>query len=637
MSSSTDQNISATDINANSATINSITSDSIVNHNTLTTDGITVGGTAAIGGNLVANGSATIHGALNAMGGISFGDVAFLQDGTDFTIRGSLSVRGPAVFSYDSIIGHDTFIRSSNGETVTEGIISAQNMRACNRLFVGDSPFEVNANSRTLQADTFQATFAKVVAAKAEVANGRFATLRCTEHAQLADADIATVNVTDTLTAHDIQAQSFTAIAEFLAKGLTVDGSAKIIGGVVISGANQKEAALCVDNLPAVFNHGIKVYHKSGVLAQTLTVFGTTNTTGTAEEETIADRYALITDIGVRSKFQGDVLVRDANVILDNSPLLAEKIVVAPVSTFVTNADTLEILRGGDGFDVQAENQITYDASDEDEDTVEVRTADTIRTRGETVYTGRMVDITSPQSTATRSAVRGLSTRKQLRAVNLSEMTKAFRIKQGPAKYRLDAGGNVLLKKAVIEKVQASKIAANEIVAHTFKTDTFQMTNVAVEGVMAAQEGVSIGDPAANTGTSEIYGEVYNYGNMVNKDASTVEFREQATQKFTNASALKVEEGASLIVDEGAYASLHGLVELDMANLVLFNSKTGKRYKLIMRDAEGAEGDDTGDIAVEFGEIVAEDPVVTTVAEDTRNRATLRADLEEFQARLKRI
>ena len=642
--SSTEQNISAVEVDATHATINSINSGSIVNTNTITTEGLTVDGSALVQGNLVTNGSATIYGALKAIGGISFGDVAFIHDGTDFTINGNLSVKGSAIFGFDSIIGHDSFIRGSDGREIEEGVISAHNLRASNRLFVGDSSFEVNAIGRTLDADTFTATFADVKSAKTTIANGVITTLRSSDAHFDNLAEFVNAKITGVLTANEIQVQSFTAISEFLAKGLTVDGSAKITGGLVISGANQLEAALCVNNMPAIFNHGIKVYHKSGVLAQTLTVFGTTNTLGTGTEESDEEKYAFNTDIGVQSRFQGDVLVKDATVKLNNSPLLAERIVVAPVSTIVTKADTLNILKSGDGFDVHAESQLTYDSSRVDEDDLAgvARSSKDIRERAATPYTGRIVDLSSTRSAALTAKARAkdLMARKQARAISVTEMTRPFRVHSDEGtQYRLDAGGNVLLKKAIIEKVQASKLSANEIVADTFRTNNFAMENVLVEGVVTAKEGASIGNAEDNSGTSEVYGDVYNYGNVVNKDASVVEFRDQASQRFAASSTLLIQDQASFRTMQGSYISLHGLVEIDMDELILVSSKTGKKYKFMLRDAENAEGDNPGDIAMEFGEITETEraPVMTTESIDTRNKATLRADLEEFQARLKRI
>lgn len=401
---------------------------------------------------------------------------------------------------------------------------------------------------------------------------------------------------------------------------------------------------MCVNNMPAIFNHGIKVYHKSGVLAQTLTVFGTTNTLGTGTEESDEEKYAFNTDIGVQSRFQGDVLVKDATVKLNNSPLLAERIVVSPVSTIVTKADTLNILKNGDGFDVHAESQLTYDSTGVDEDDLAgvARSSKDIRERAATPYTGRIVDLSSTRSAALTAKARAkdLMARKQARAISVTEMTRPFRVHSDEGtQYRLDAGGNVLLKKAIIEKVQASKLSANEIVADTFRTNNFAMENVLVEGVVTAKEGASIGNAEDNSGTSEVYGDVYNYGNVVNKDASVVEFRDQASQRFAASSTLLIQDQASFRTMQGSYISLHGLVEIDMDELILVSSKTGKKYKFMLRDAENAEGDNPGDIAMEFGEITETEraPVMTTESIDTRNKATLRADLEEFQARLKRI
>ena len=640
--SSTEQNISATSVTADSANIGAINSGSITNTNGIKTDSLGVEGSALIGGNLSVNGAAEIMGALNAHGGISFNNVAFIRDGGDFSVNGTLTTTNGANFGNESIIGVDTWTQDIHGKDIFEGVISAQNLRAANRIFVGDSPFEINAISRKLLADTFEAVFAKVVAAQLKATNATIANLTIAD-GLLTNFKANNAEITGTLTAAEIQVQSFTAISEFYTKGLTVDGSATISGGVTINGAGRNEGALVVNNFPAVFNHGVRVYHKAGVVSQTLSIIGTTDTEGTGNEETAANKYALTTAIGVRSKFQGDVFVQDSNVVLDNSTLLAEKILVTPISIPVDNADTLQILKSGDGFDVHAEKQLTYASeTTDDEDIAGCRTSDEIRTRAAQPYVGKAVDITSPVNALANARARAkeMLARKQARAISVAAMTKAFKVKSGNAEYRLDAGGNVLLKKAIIEQVQASKLSANEIVADTFRTNNFAMDNVAVQGVVTAKEGASIGDAATNTGTSEVYGDVYNYANNVHKDESTVEFQDQATAKFADNTTLKVADGAALIVDDGACASLHGQVEIDLSKLVLFNSVTGRRYHLVLRDAIDAEGDEPGDIALEFGEIKEETPAPVASNEEgmvTQRKATLRADLAEFQAKLKRI
>lgn len=650
MSSSTEQNITATSISADSGTFGAINSGSIVNDNTIKTDALTVDGSALVGGNLNVNGAVEVFGPLNVKGGISFNDVAFIRGDGDFVVNGTLTCTKGAIFGNDSIIGTDYLgTIDRNNKKITEGVISAQNLRAANRLLVGDSPFEVNALTRTVLGDQFTASFAKVIATKLSAASSELASVRAADVAVTGLLE-ATKAKFDLLNANEIQVQSFTATAEFATKGLVVDGSAVISGGVTINGAGRNEGALVVNNFPAVFNWGVYVHHKNGVSTQTLTIIGTTDSEGTGQEETQANKYAFNTAIGVRSKFQGDVLVQDAKVILDNSPLLAEKILVTPISIPVEHADTLQILKSGDGFDVHAESQMTYEAetvATEDDETsgATYRTQAEIKARGAQPYVGRAVDITSPVDALANAKARSrdILARRQARAISVRDMTKAFRVKTGDAQYRLDAGGNVLLRKAIIEQVQASKLSAHEIVADTFRTNNFQMENVAVDGVVTAKDGLSVGTPATEldpaSGSTEFYGEIFNYAHVTNKDDSCVEFVDQSTQKFNDGTTLKLASGASLIVDDGAYASLHGEVELDMNKLVLLNSATGRRYRLILRDAVETEGDEPGDIAMEFSEIKEEEkvPVATTVSEGTRARATLRADLEEFQARLKRI
>ena len=119
--SSTEQNISATSVTADSANIGAINSGSITNTNGIKTDSLGVEGSALIGGNLSVNGAAEIMGALNAHGGISFNNVAFIRDGGDFSVNGTLTTTNGANFGNESIIGVDTWTQDIHGKEIPRG------------------------------------------------------------------------------------------------------------------------------------------------------------------------------------------------------------------------------------------------------------------------------------------------------------------------------------------------------------------------------------------------------------------------------------------------------------------------------------------------------------------------------------
>lgn len=637
--SSTEENISAVSVTADTATFGNINSHSIVNKNAITTDTLTANGSAQIGGNLNVNGSVQVMGTVIAKGGISLNDVAMVREEGDFLVKGVLTCMKGANF------GHETIITSQYFGDVLEGVISANNIRATNRLIVGDSPFEINSAERRVKGDTFSAYFRNVIADRVNAARSQIQSLNVTEKAEISNADIATASV-NIMTANEIQVQSFTATAQFFTRGLTVDGSATVTGGVTINGAGMKEGALVVSGYPAVFNNGIKVYSKEGALVQTLNIIGTVDTTGHDNAETNEDLYAFNTAIGVRAKFQGDVDICDSDLTVDNGAILAEKIVLQPISVVEQDCSTLTLLKSGDGWDKHVDKNVAYPEADtdvSDEDDIHVDTVEEVEQRAAEPWVGHAVDITSERNAlalARERKAKLLSTRKA-RAYSIAQMARAFQIKATAPEYRIDAGGNILAKNAVIQNVRTSKATIHEVVADTIRTNNFEMANVAVVGRVQTQEGLTI-----SGGSSELKGHIVDYSTTTHRADSSHEFREQATATFHKGSTLKIADGGALITDDDAAVSLHGEIEIDLAKLVLYNSINGRRYQLILRDAVDEEGDEPGDIAMQFNEIKdadeegeegSENATPVTVAGTTRAKAQLNDDLVEFQARLKRI
>ena len=637
--SSTEQHIRAASITADSGTIKAIGSQSIVNDNALTTETLTVSGSAQVGGNLNVNGAIQVNGQLKLTGAVSFNDVALIDSNSDFTLNGKINANA-ACFRHDSIIGEDTF------DGVWEGLISANNIRATNRLFVGDSPFKVDANARTVDADTFRASFAKVVTDVAKVASAEVETLRATGTTMLAKAEVADLEAA-LLVAKEIQVQSFSAVGlPTIKDDLDIMGNAKIEGGLTIMGANDREGGLVVNNFPAVFNWGIKVYHENGVLTQTLNVVGKSNTNGTSTPD--EDYFALNTAIGIKSRFQGDVLVNDSKVVLSNSSLLVERdIDVGPLPNKDSGdypSTVLSVKGKGDGFDQFVADQITYTSeaseSQEDQD-AGYTTREKIEARAAQPYDGPVMDITTPAEDLALARVRMARTakEKQIRDEKLRAATRSFEIKAGVGKrYRLDAGGNALLKKAVVEEVTASTVSAAEICADTLRVNNFEMANSRVVGTMEATEGAVIGSDSDSR--SQVMGTVYNYGKIVHKGGARVNFEKSSMLTIENGGDVQVK--GTFTTSDGSVVNLHGEVEIDISKLVLFDSVSGKRFKINIRpgdyytgEVDSAEGDE---YVLEY--LAQEQPrtvPVMTNEDVTKKQQTLRADLREFQEKLKRI
>ena len=618
--------ISVTSITADAGNIQSINSDSITNSGSISTDTLATSGHANVGGNLNVNGNIQVYGRVILPKTVAFSDVAYLADDV-FVVRSDLIVEGAAEFPRDTHIATETF---NNTE---EGIISVQNIRAANRIIVGDSALKIDAPKKTITADTFTEILHKLVSDKAEIASLTFETARGDE-SFFNSTEIANLIATNAQI-KKLAVEDFTAATQFTTKDLVIDGSAIVSGGITINGASRNEGALVVNSYPGIFNRGIKVFSREGIVTQTISVIGTTDTTGNTTSETVENRYALITAPGVRSMFQGPVTVQDANVTFDNAPVVGEKVVITDLTNTSDTTPSLEIRKGNYNWDGYVDGQLTYGETEE-QSSDEFITEDDIRARGLEPYVGRANDKTSKVSsrgTSKRNSVNGKLLAKT-RSVNVSAIAKPFTVKTNGANYRIDSAGNILARKAVIEEIRSNKIVANELTASTFRTGNFVTDNVSVGGVVNAASGASV------AGTSQLDGTLYNRAEVINRDTAKVVFQDQSSETFKNGSILKVQAGGSLVTDANSVVSIHGDVEIDMANLVLIDSRTGKRYRFLLRDATEEEADNLGEVTMEFGEIEPEatrEPVATTIASATKARRALSDELEAFQARLQKI
>ena len=632
--SSTEQNLSAVTITADSANIGAITSGSITNRNAVNTSTLHATGSALVGGNLNVNGSAQIDGTLLVKGGLSFNDVAVISDEGEFVIKGMLNAPEGADFGHETLITTQKF----DGDVI-EGVITANNIRATNRLIVGDSPLEINSMERKVKGDTFTATFDTVIAATLKAALARVETLNVTGKADIKYLEGGEASI-ELVKADELQVQKFMAMNELFTKGIALDGSAVVSGGITINGSGRDEGALVVNNYHAVFNNGIKVWSKEGALVQTLNIVGTTDTDGTSATESAANKYAFNTAIGVRSRFQGDVEVVNAKAIFDNTPVFAENITVAPLNS-LSDTTALKILKTGEGWDVYVDSQVNYESVTTGDNDLDITTEEEIEEHAAAEYEGKAVDITSQRNAyaAAKARSQEMALQRKARAISVAEQAKAFKIKSGATHYRLDAGGNILVKNAVAENIKASNLTVHSIVANDFKTTNLELDNISVVGRMQTGTGITVAG-----GTSEVSGKVYNYADTTHKHEAATEFLDQSTATFKDNTTLKIGDGASFITDEDANVSLRGDILLDLSKLRLYNPVSGKQYRLTLRDAQGEEGVHDGDIAMQIEVISQEEPPVAettdeppTAASTARARATLRADLEEFQEKLRRI
>ncbi len=131
----------------------------------------------------------------------------------------------------------------------------------------------------------------------------------------------AAVVKTSKLFLEDITGLNIMASNSLTTKDLLVNGGATVQNGISIQGADSNGVALTVNGGEIVANRGI-VSHTRNNRFQTMQIMGS----GT--EHDVCFRV----DRNVDSVFEGDVTIDGSRLILDNSKLVTDNIVVTPLS-----------------------------------------------------------------------------------------------------------------------------------------------------------------------------------------------------------------------------------------------------------------------------------------------------------------
>ena len=164
---------------------------------------------------------------------------------------------------------------------------------------------------------------------------------------------------------------------------------------------------------------------------------------------------------------------------------------------------------------------------------------------------------------------------------NNPNVPKQFSIKQGL--HRIDHNGNSLFKNIVSENARIARLAAYDLKVNRFSTDKLNVTSLAANVVdtdnLLKSRAIAEFDGVVNT-SADVF---------VEKD-SKVNVAEGAKVTFQNGSSLELKNGAEFKMGSDSSVKLSGDIQLDLNKLVFFDSKTGRKYRISFRDAEGIEG-----------------------------------------------
>lgn len=310
----------------------------------------------------VANGNMQVNGNLEVSDQLTVGNFKILGDnhlpvfsssGVFFSFRKACEFTKAVQFNNgQTLIGYET--------TYGSAYVGSPTIQAGDRLVVGDSTFKVTDNDRTIIADTYKMSLARLVAdvvtSKKETTDLLETTDAKVTRELVAQDVYADTIKTNKLYLENISGLNLQAASQMSTKDLIVGGSAKIQNGVTIMGKGSANgAALTVNGGEIVANKGI-VSHTGNNKFQTMQIMGS----GTDHD------VCFRIDKNVDSLIEGDVTIQDSKLILENSKFVADTIIVTPLSEIneETQSSGVRITTSG-GWETYKEGMLAVQEPDE--------------------------------------------------------------------------------------------------------------------------------------------------------------------------------------------------------------------------------------------------------------------------------
>lgn len=476
---------------------------------------------------------------------------------------GNVSFKGYCKFAEDcEFNGGQTLI----GVETTYGTayIGSPTVQVGNRLVVGDSLFRVLAEDRTIVADTFSMTLAKLDVDKVRVDNLVADLLKVSNIKLSGKLDTAYVAADEVHTpkveASQANFAKVRASDSVTTKDLVVSGQTKMGDGLVIDGSGTTGTSLTVNGGQIVANEGI-VSHTANNRFQTLNVMGS----GTDHE------VCFRVDRNVDSVFEGDVTIENANLILDGSKLVVDKIMVSSLKDGATHG--LDLSSDGSDWETYRDSMVVEEKAEE---SARAAQYDPYAQVAEAIQ--RNADNYAAVERAVKSILNPISYLDEQRDSNVPAR---FSIK--PGVHRIDSAGDALLRNVVAESGRFSSLSAYEFKANQFQADKLVVTSV-------ASNVVDTDNLLKARGIAEFDGVVNSKADVFVEGGSQVSVADGAKVEFRKGSTLKIQDGASFEVGTSSPVSLKGDVELDIARLVLLDSTTGRKYRLNFVESETCDG-----------------------------------------------
>lgn len=529
-------------------------------------------------GTYVANGSMKVKGNLEVETQLTTSVLKVLGDnqlpvvstsGSAISFKKAVEFLKPVQFNNGkTIIGMET--------TYNSAYVGSQTIQAGDRLVVGDSLFKVDADTRSVIADTFKMTLARLnvdkLVSKKEVSDFVDAKKVQVTEELVAQEIFADTIKTNRLRLDNICSRGFQASEELTTRDLIVGGSAKVENDITIMGKGAANgAALTVNGGEIVANKGI-VSHTRNNRFQTLQIMGS----GTDHD------VCFRIDKNVDSVIEGDVTIQDSKLVLDNSKLATDNIVVTPLSEIASDDPLSGIqITTQQGWEDYKESmvQVVEAGSSTEEEYDPVQQVGDAIARNESNY--------AKIHSTVKSLVNPIT---YLMEQNDSNIPKRFNVKSGV--YRIDNNGNALLRNMVAETGTFSKLEAYKFNVNRLQVDKLVTTAV-------ASNVVHTDNLLKSEGIAEFDGVVNSAADVFIESGSNVNVDENAKMTFQSGSSLVIQDGARFEMGSDTTVRMGGDVEIDLNKLVFVDSATGRKFKISFRDAHESEG---GGIVMDYSE-----------------------------------
>ena len=491
----------------------------------------------------------------------------------DENTRKAILSTGGDVISFKKACDFHNPVQFNNGKTLigidttyNSAYVGSPTIQAGERLVVGDSMFKITTDQRKIIADTFNMTLR---ALDVNFLNTKKQTADLIEAKDIkASNDIIGKTIyadaikSNKLFFDKITSNDFISNTSVTTKDLIV-GNVKVENGITIMGKQANGSALTVNGGAIVANQGI-VSHTRNNRFQTLQIMGS----GTKHDTCfLIDKY-------VDSLIQGDVTIQDSKLMLDNSTLVTDNILVASLEEDGTGEPTNAVqLTTKTNWEEYKEQMIVEVDSDETCPCCEYDPVCTV----ENAIARNEQDQVKANKSFVKSYITPITYMMEKSNPNVPSR---FSVKNGT--YRIDSNGNHLLKNMVAQDARFNKVDAYQINANRFNIDKIVTTSVAANVI-------DTDNLLKSRGLAEFDGAVSSKADIFLENGSSVNVDEGSTVTFQDNSALVLKPGAKFEMSAESSMKMSGTVEINLDKAV-FVSK-GIKYKLSFRNATPCEGE----------------------------------------------